>query len=378
MTIALPVRSTAQLVENVDPPGFEIHVDVASQVDLATLRVYLENAKVLVHGTQQSNDVACCSTIEAASLPTFGNSGDGLDVINNRGDWNRLGNSGAFIVQSIQWCGTPGTNIIGCGLTPGNKLAIALDASASIRGVVIAHERGHNAGLTHREDESCALMFPSAGSTHGCLNASECTSIRNLGSPGGACPCHGASVGDPPLDGATCDDGDGCTQTDTCQAGLCSGSNPLVCTALDPCHDAGACDPGTGVCSDPPKPDGATCDDGDLCTQTDTCQSGACTGASPVVCTALDACHAAGACEPATGICSDPLKANGATCDDGDPSTTGEVCQAGICIEGLPVPTVGPLGRGIVAVGLVVAALVAGSRARRARRSARPASGSRL
>ena len=27
-------------------------------------------------------------------------------------------------------------------------------------------------------------------------------------------------------DGAACDDGDKCTQTDTCQAGVCEGSNP--------------------------------------------------------------------------------------------------------------------------------------------------------
>ncbi len=75
MTIALPARSTAQLVENVDTPGFEIHVDVASQVDLATLQAYLEDARVLVHGTQQPSDVACCSTLEAASLPSFGSPG---------------------------------------------------------------------------------------------------------------------------------------------------------------------------------------------------------------------------------------------------------------------------------------------------------------
>ena len=38
---------------------------------------------------------------------------------------------------------------------------------------------------------------------------------------------------------------------------------PVVCTALDQCHDAGVCDPGTGLCSDPVKTDGAACSDGD-------------------------------------------------------------------------------------------------------------------
>ncbi|MBI3391542.1 MAG: hypothetical protein HY027_27730 [Deltaproteobacteria bacterium] len=36
-----------------------------------------------------------------------------------------------------------------------------------------------------------------------------------------------------PNTGASCDDADACTQTDTCQAGTCTGSNPVVCTALD-------------------------------------------------------------------------------------------------------------------------------------------------
>ena len=53
-------------------------------------------------------------------------------------------------------------------------------------------------------------------------------------------------------------DGDLCTQTDSCQAGVWTGSDPVVCTPSDQCHDAGVCDPGTGVCSDPPKADGST------------------------------------------------------------------------------------------------------------------------
>ena len=33
--------------------------------------------------------------------------------------------------------------------------------------------------------------------------------------------------------------------------GICVGANPVVCTALDQCHDAGTCNTGTGVCSNP-------------------------------------------------------------------------------------------------------------------------------
>src|SRR5262249_7137362 len=90
-------------------------------------------------------------------------------------------------------------------------------------------------------------------------------------------------------DGSPCNDDNACTQTDTCQAGVCTGANPVVCAAPDQCHLVGTCDPGTGMCSAPvAKADGSACDDGDACTQADSCQAGACTGANPVVCVTPD------------------------------------------------------------------------------------------
>jgi Tol biopolymer transport system component len=119
-------------------------------------------------------------------------------------------------------------------------------------------------------------------------------------------------------------DGDG--KGDACE---CAG---VVCTALDQCHDAGTCEPATGACSSPAKADGATCADGDACTQTDTCQAGACTGSSPVVCTATDQCHDAGTCDPQSGACSSPAKTDGAACADGDACTPTDACLAGTCV----------------------------------------------
>ncbi len=180
----------------------------------------------------------------------------------------------------------------------------------------------------------------------------------------------------------SCDDGNACTRMDLCQAGACVGSNPVVCSADDSCHDAGVCDPGTGVCSTVSKPDGSACDDGDACTTNDACgggtcrggpeilcddenlctddscdaatgcafatntmscndgnacttidacSSGACVGTTPVGCGAPDPCHLTGVCNPETGACSYPAKPDGATCDDGDPCTMGETCRLGTC-----------------------------------------------
>src|SRR5262249_5786184 len=57
------------------------------------------------------------------------------------------------------------------------------------------------------------------------------------------------SVCAPVLNGTGCDDGDACTQTDTCQGGVCTGSNPVDCSSGDACIAAGACDTCGGTCA---------------------------------------------------------------------------------------------------------------------------------
>ena len=144
-------------------------------------------------------------------------------------------------------------------------------------------------------------------------------------------------------DGAACDDGDLCTQSDTCQAGACVGASPVVCVAADSCRTAGVCDPATGLCDSPLVADGTPCDDGDRCTQRDTCQAGVCTGADPMSCEAGDQCRAASVCDPSTGLCGEraPLPDN-TPCDDGALCTQRDTCQAGACVGADPVVCVAP------------------------------------
>ncbi|CAN97023.1 hypothetical protein predicted by Glimmer/Critica [Sorangium cellulosum So ce56] len=82
-----------------------------------------------------------------------------------------------------------------------------------------------------------------------------------------------------------------------------------------------ACD-----CDNPRKPDGSPCDDGNACTQTDTCQNGACVGGDPFVCPQPDTstCRRA-VCAPATGACERRYKLDGAPCPGGE-------CIAGGCL----------------------------------------------
>ncbi|TMA42628.1 MAG: hypothetical protein E6J81_17090, partial [Deltaproteobacteria bacterium] len=119
-----------------------------------------------------------------------------------------------------------------------------------------------------------------------------------------------------------------------CQDGACQGSTPVLCAATDQCHEAGTCDPHTGTCSNPTQPDGSLCNDGDVCTRRDTCEAGACLGGDPVVCTAPDACHEAGSCDPASGACTTLPVPNGTPCEDGSRCSVNDQCVAGACVAG--------------------------------------------
>src|SRR5205823_5016894 len=138
-------------------------------------------------------------------------------------------------------------------------------------------------------------------------------------------------------DGASCNDGNACTRTDTCQSARCVGTEPVGSAARHECHTAGTCNSATGTCSNPAKADGAPCNDANACTQTDVCALGTCVGTDPVVCTASDQCHAAGTCNPATGTCSNPAKPDGASCNDGNACTQTDTCQSASCVGSEPV-----------------------------------------
>lgn len=133
---------------------------------------------------------------------------------------------------------------------------------------------------------------------------------------GEECPGLGCAEGvtadcDDLPNGATCDDGSLCTGNDQCSDGVCAG-DPLACELADGCNTGQSCDPATGQCVDNPPSDGAPCDDGDPCTTGDTCATEVCTGA-PVVCPSTDELVCTiDACDEQTGQCANQA----ASCDD--------------------------------------------------------------
>lgn len=82
-----------------------------------------------------------------------GDSPDALPVVN------------AFFVDSINFCGGPASNIIGCSFQSSNVIAIDSSFAAGASGyIAIAHELGHSLGLQH-VDGTGNLMNPYLNST---------------------------------------------------------------------------------------------------------------------------------------------------------------------------------------------------------------------
>jgi cysteine-rich repeat protein len=206
----------------------------------------------------------------------------------------------------------------------------------------------HDEGVCDPWTGLCSDVAKQDGSS--CDDQNRCTELDtchagvcNSGEPvtcAASDQCHDAGVCDPDTgscsdpaksDRSPCDDRNLCTQGDACETGVCLAGTPVTCSASDQCHDAGVCEPSTGTCSNPAKPDRSPCDDRDLCTRDDLCDAGRCRAGTPVTCSASDQCHDAGVCEPSTGTCSNPPKGNGTTCNDSDQCTTGDECQSGTC-----------------------------------------------
>ena len=133
----------------------------------------------------------------------------------------------------------------------------------------------------------------------------------------------------------TCEaDGDLCTNDHCDGSGSCVLLSNVTCQAANPpCEGGAVCNTSTGNCDPlPDAPSSTTCEaDASLCTHDHCDGSGSCVLLSTVTCTALDQCHVVGTCSPGTGICSNPNKVDGQVCDDGDVCTQTDQCIGGVC-----------------------------------------------
>ncbi|HEX2879555.1 MAG TPA: MYXO-CTERM sorting domain-containing protein [Polyangiaceae bacterium] len=149
------------------------------------------------------------------------------------------------------------------------------------------------------------------------------------GSTCGGGQCQRGQNADP---GTPCDDGNQCTIATTCdETGTCGGgdkSDGLPCDDGNPCTKDTMCN--AGECGSGSTSSGESCDrDGNLCTQ-DQCVEMECMPGGPLNCDDGKVCTD-DICDPQKGC---GHSNNTATCNDGNPCTTGDRCQAGSCEAG--------------------------------------------
>jgi len=105
---------------------------------------------------------------------------------------------------------------------------------------------------------------------------------------------------------------------------------PASCDDNNPCT-VDSCDPATSRCVNTPVADGTVCQ-GKPCATNSVCGGGLCLDGPFKKCSASDQCHTAGVCDVETGECTNPIRANGVACNDGDKCTLGDRCLNGLCV----------------------------------------------
>jgi hypothetical protein len=252
-------------------------------------------------------------------------------------------------VGEVSRAQTAGDKAVICHIPPGQPAARqTITVSEAAVSAHLAH--GDTAGAcpnlctsSAQCDDGNLCTSDSCGTDGTCLHAAVNCDDGNACTQDSCAPNSGC-INAPVADGTACNDGNACTQTDNCQVGVCAGSNPVTCGASDQCHAVGACNPTTGACSNPAVADGTRCNDGNACTETDTCEAGICLGQNFVVCTAPDQCQLPRACDPASG-CPPPTPASGTPCQD--PCWGNGQCSEGACTVFAPIECL-PFGTGLL------------------------------
>jgi len=219
-----------------------VHVDLIDEgagEDLAywqgVIDAAVASANDLLVGGQGPFDQPCCTRLgRSVSVTTFGSPGDGLDIIDSALEQETISNIGgpgsnAFLVDSMTHCSGPFPDAIGCAWNPGCDgngnddpdlwMVVTVESfDSETLGLVVAHERGHNACLSHVATAECQLMQGTifTPGLAGCMTASECSHYqagRTTTSSGLECGCYDNG-------GALVTDGTLCTEVSD---GLCSG-----------------------------------------------------------------------------------------------------------------------------------------------------------
>jgi hypothetical protein len=164
----------------------------------------------------------------------------------------------------------------------------------------------------------------------------DCSALNSVCGTGVCNESANACQVQPANEGGGCDDGQFCTVGDVCDNGTCSGPTLRDCSLLDGTCTNGVCNEAADACQAQPINNGGTCNDGLFCTVGDVCNNGMCAGPTPRDCSSLAGACTAGVCNEASDACQAAPANNGGTCDDGLFCTVGDVCGNGMCAGPTP------------------------------------------
>jgi len=253
-------------------------------------------------------DGVCCDK-------ACGGSCEACDVSGHVGTCTVL-SSGATPHSGHNPCGGSGTCAGQCGGNNDGSCTYPTGTcgSPSCNGKTYQAAGTCNAGTCNAPDSQICQFACSTSA--GCTGECSFQQKRCSGSQPQTCDANGAwqNTGNACSGCATCSQ-----TTGTCVAGTCS--------PTDQCHSAGTCDTTTGLCSNPVKNSGS-CNDGNACTEYDSCKAGVCVG-TPVTC-AASTCHVAGTCS--AGNCPTGAPVTDGTLDSTCPTSTPR-CYSGGCVE---------------------------------------------
>ena len=216
-------------------------------------------------------------------------------------------------------------------------------------------------GTCHAQGAKCLESYNCDPLTNSCVPVympedTPCDD-GDLHSIGDKCTKDGACIGEPVCNTQDCPAPQNKCYTVICYNGQCielkkshtdQDDDCITCDGVDcaamkgdtPCKLAGVCQDATGKCTYADAPEGSVCDDKLDNTVNDKCVMGFCVGedkCKDVTCTAKSDCHSVGVCDKFTGTCSNPVKMPLAMCNDGDDTTSDDMCLADGTCTGTPI-----------------------------------------
>lgn len=161
---------------------FANHPDVFGPMTEERLDQVLRLASTKAGREDFEEDIACCITVaRSGSGGSFGETGDGLDIITTEEDFMTVQSNRsarAKVVRYIGRCGGVVDNWIGCAWGTDSFVIVRLSTGLGEEAVLWLHEYGHNTGLPHNGANAAYVMYPWIHGDSGALTELDCDSYH--------------------------------------------------------------------------------------------------------------------------------------------------------------------------------------------------------